>query len=327
MFRSILFYLAIFGIVSMVLLVRRQAEATQIQTPVPAVEPTTTPFVRTVGGRGIVESLGENVRIAPPVSGLVTEVFVEVGQLVTTGQALIELDSRTAKAELAIAQAQIPVLEARLNEAEAQLADRRDVFRRSSQVSTNVISETQIERDRFAVIQAESAVRRAQTEIESGKASLQRAQTLVDLLTVRAPRAGTILQVNVRPGEYASQLSVDPLVLLGQTQRLQLRVDIDEENASRIPPNTPGIAFPKGMPEFPISLTFERIEPFIVPKRSLTGQSTERVDTRVLQVIYTFSQGALPVYVGQQMDVFLDAQVGDTALQDLDQRATASKGN
>jgi len=44
-----------------------------------------------------------------------------------------------------------------------------------------------------------------------------------------------------------------------------------------------------------------------VPKRSLTGDSTERVDTRVLQVLYRFDRGDLPVYVGQQMDVFVEA--------------------
>jgi hypothetical protein len=51
-----------------------------------------------------------------------------------------------------------------------------------------------------------------------------------------------------------------------------------------------------------------RIEPYILPKRSLTGDSGERVDTRVLQVIFQFERGDTPVYAGQQMDVFLNAQ-------------------
>ena len=44
-----------------------------------------------------------------------------------------------------------------------------------------------------------------------------------------------------------------------------------------------------------------------MPKRSLTGDATERVDTRVLQVLYAFDRGDLPLYVGQQMDVFVEA--------------------
>jgi hypothetical protein len=49
------------------------------------------------------------------------------------------------------------------------------------------------------------------------------------------------------------------------------------------------------------------VEPFVVPKKSLTGDSTERVDTRVLQGLYSFDPKSLPVYVGQQMDVFIEA--------------------
>ncbi|MGH2670462.1 MAG: efflux RND transporter periplasmic adaptor subunit, partial [bacterium] len=54
-------------------------------------------------------------------------------------------------------------------------------------------------------------------------------------------------------------------------------------------------------------LTLVRFEPLIVPKRSLTGDSTERVDTRVLQALYRFERGVLPISVGQQMDVYIDA--------------------
>jgi hypothetical protein len=66
-------------------------------------------------------------------------------------------------------------------------------------------------------------------------------------------------------------------------------------------------AYVRGNREIKTPLTFFRIEPYVVPRRSLTGDSTERVDTRVLQVIYAFEGGKLPIYVGQQMDVFIDA--------------------
>src|SRR5258708_40357599 len=54
-------------------------------------------------------------------------------------------------------------------------------------------------------------------------------------------------------------------------------------------------------------LKFVRFEPFVLPKKSLTGDSTERVDTRVLQVIYRVERDDLRLFVGQQMDVFIDA--------------------
>jgi len=44
----------------------------------------------------------------------------------------------------------------------------------------------------------------------------------------------------------------------------------------------------------------------VLPKRSLTGDSQERVDTRVLQVIFAFDPGSMPVFVGQQVDVYIE---------------------
>jgi hypothetical protein len=48
-----------------------------------------------------------------------------------------------------------------------------------------------------------------------------------------------------------------------------------------------------------------RVEPFVIPKKSLTGDNTERVDTRVLQVIYALEDSTAKVFVGQQVDVYV----------------------
>jgi hypothetical protein len=56
-------------------------------------------------------------------------------------------------------------------------------------------------------------------------------------------------------------------------------------------------------------LQFVRVEPFVVPKKSLTGDTTERVDTRVLQIIYSLDPtGRPPIFVGQQVEVFIAAK-------------------
>ena len=140
------------------------------------------------------------------------------------------------------------------------------------------------------------------------------AQTNLDILTVRAPRDGVILQLNAREGEYAGTTPTDPLMILGDTDRLQIRADVDEQNAPLVVANEPAVAFLKGDTKSPIPLRFVRIEPYVVPKKSLTGDSTERVDTRVLQIIFDFARPATPVYVGQQMDVFIQRPNDTTAL-------------
>ena len=72
----------------------------------------------------------------------------------------------------------------------------------------------------------------------------------------------------------------------------------------------PGQGFVRGDAERPLQLSFVRIEPFTEPKRSLTGAGNERIDTRVLQVIYAIDSTPREVYVGQQIDVFLDKSKG-----------------
>ena len=148
----------------------------------------------------------------------------------------------------------------------------------------------------------------ARADVASAQSDLDRTTTELDRLIVRAPIAGEILKVNVRPGEFApSQALATPLIIFGDTSRLHVRIDIDEADIWRYRTDAKALATLRGNSQLKTDLRFERIEPYVVPKRSLTGDSTERVDTRVLQVLYSFERDKMPVHVGEQVDVFFDA--------------------
>ena len=284
-----------------------------IPAAVPLSEPPRAPFPKSIGGRGLVESVNENVRIAPAVAALVTKVNVKVGDEVKAGDVLIEQDTRDATAIVAAQEAEFSALQKQLAETEVSLADKRDQWNRMEKlIATKVASEDEKQRKLFAAQTAEAQFASMKARIASAEAQLNRTKVQLDLLTIRAPRDGRILQVNIRAGEYASPMTLmagamDPILILGQTEQLQLRADIDEDNASRVRPGMAAKAYIKGRRDVEIPLRFVRVEPYIVPKKSLTGESSERVDTRVLQIIYRFDRPAgAGIYVGQQMDVFLD---------------------
>lgn len=305
MLKNLTIAAALLGIVAMFLLVARLKKPDPVAPPL--VEAATAPYQAAIGARGIVESLGENVHISPLVSGVVEEVFVKVGDQVKKGDPLFRVDSRAARAAVASREAEIPVLTARLAEAEANLAEKQDFLERVTKLgSKNVASEEEVRRANFQHRAAAALQARAAAELQQGKVLLAEAQTDLDLTLVAAPRNGEILQVNIRSGEHASPNTMMEAILLGDTSALQLRADIDEDSAWRVRPGAPATAYIKGTRDKPIPLTFVRVEPYILPKKSLTGESTERVDTRVLQVIYTFPAPKTPIYVGQQMDVFID---------------------
>ncbi len=307
------FYLAIAGIVAMVMLVRKNAY--QPPAPPPLVEPSRSPFKVSVAATGLIESARENVKIAAPRPGLIQKVYVLPGAKVRKGDPLLDMDKREAAAKVETMRAQLESMRAGLAMEQVQSADMKDQLDRVAKLEKdNVASIDEFQRKQFAFKTASARIEKTGADIKSAESTLRQSETELGVLSVTAPRDGTVLQVNIREGEYANNSSTEGLMLLGETEKLQVRAEVDEQNAPLVQPSQPAAAFLKGSTENKIDLRFIRIEPFVVPKRSLTGDSLERVDTRVLQIIFEFDRPTFPVYVGQQVDIFIrsDRSVRDT---------------
>lgn len=282
---------------------------TPAQTAGPLIAPAQSPYPTFVAGAGIVEASTENIAVGSPVGAIVTTVHVVVGSRVKAGDPLFQLDDRTLRAQLAVQQAALQASRSRVGTAVASLADAKSQLALVENVTDKrAISVQDLTRRRSAVDVNEAKLTEAKTEIASAEAQVKATETELQRLTVRAPVDGQILQLKVRPGEFAATgVLAQPLILLGSVDPLNVRVDVDENDAWRVKAGTPAVAFLRGNKDIKTSLKFVRFEPYVMPKRSLTGDSTERVDTRVLQAIYSFKRGDLPIYVGQQMDVFIEA--------------------
>lgn len=317
------------------------------RNPEPPILPARNPYADALAAAGIVEARTENIAVGSATPGVVVEVRVKVGDDVVPGTPLFRLDDRQLRGDLvikeaAVAQARselvrleaeprkerIPLLVATVDEATSTVARERDALRRTEETFARKVSTEQdlIER-RERLAAAEAALARATADLELLKAgsweydrdvtraALERAEAEVakiavelDRLVVRALVGGRVLQVNVRPGEFVGAPPNQPLVILGNIDRLHVRVDIDEYDIPRFRQGAPARAVPRGSLQQEYPLEFVRVEPFVVPKKSLTGETTERVDTRVLQVIYGFDPtGRPPLFVGQQVEVFIDA--------------------
>lgn len=285
-------------------------------TPVPVAQPvsppTEAPFPSFIAGAGIVEARSQNIAIGTPLPGIVKHVFVQVGDKVKAGDPLFQIDDRDALAELGVRRAALAQAKAAVVEAEATLND-AETLRDLAEAVTDrrAISTEDLKRRRNGVLIARAKLGTAKAQVAQAEAQLQSVLTTLDRLLVRAPRDSEVLQVNERPGEFAmaGPLST-PLMILGNLDRLHIRVDIDENDAWRFRRDAEAIAYLRGNRAFKVDLTLAWVEPFVLPKKSLTGDSTERVDTRVLQVVYSFDPKQLNAYVGQQMDVFIAAPEG-----------------
>lgn len=305
LFKRISFYLAVLGVVASLYLIHAQNQ--KPKDPGPLSEPSRSSYADKVAATGLIEASRENVRIASPKAALVTHVFVKVGDSVKLNDPLFQLDDRETQAKIASLQATLAANEALVAIEHNQLEDLSDQLARIVRLERDkVATQDELKRREFGVKGAEARLASSRAQVEAIRAQLQEAKVEASVLTVRAPRDGKLLQVNVREGEFASAAALsDPLMLLGDVDRLQVRAEVDEQNAVLVAAQQPAEASLKGNSKMKMALRFVRIEPYVVPKRSLTGDSLERVDTRVLQIIYEFDQPQFPVYVGQQVDVFI----------------------
>ncbi len=297
-------------------------------TTSPRVAPAAAAFRESVAAVGMIEANTENISLSAPIPGVVERVHVAVGQDVQAGTPLVKLDTRALEAALAARRSELRAQIAAVRTAEAlarrsrtALADVQRTLKFAEAVSDpRSISAEELTRRRSAVESAEADVNAAeagivaaQAAVATAEAAIKAAETDIARSTITAPVAGRILQVRLRPGEFASAGAAHPWMVLGNVTPLHVRVDVDEHEAWRVQPGAAAVAHVRGNARLRVTARFVRFEPLIVPKQSLTGGSAERVDTRVLQVIYRIDDSDLPLYVGQQMDVFIDAAQPETA--------------
>lgn len=279
------------------------------ETNAPPSPPPVSPFAHQVAAEGLVESSSENICVGTSLSEVVTEVPVVVGQTVKCGQTLFKLDDRQLQAELAARKSDLAVAETQVKVDAALLDDARQQFKFAETLTDKrAISSEEFAKRRYAAAEAQARLDAATAQVGAATAQVRNVATEIERSTVRAPIDGEVLQVKIHVGEYApAGVTATPLILLGRLKPLNIRVDVDEHEAWRVSPKAKAVATVRGNANLKTPVTFVRFEPFVVPKKSLTGDSTERVDTRVLQVIYRVDNEALPLFVGQQMDVFIEA--------------------
>lgn len=269
-----------------------------------------------VAGTGIVEPSSEVIDIGTALAGLVTDVRVRPGDLVEKGAPLFIVDDRAARARLQEASAAIN--EARQAIAEAQSAQstatrQLELYRAIDDAAA--VSRAEVIRAEGEASAANSRLALARARLGAAQAAANSARTELGRLTVRAPIAGEILAVNIHPGEYVSTLGTAaiPFIQMGETRPLHVRIDVDEDEALRVKMGAPAQISPRGGAEDQIEASFIRAEPQVVPKKSLTNAAQERVDVRVLQLIYALPQDARGTYrVGQQVDAFIPSQQDDS---------------
>jgi HlyD family secretion protein len=292
---------------------------------------------------GRVEPAGGEIKIAAPTMGVIGEVLVKANDKVAAGDPLIRLADSEAQARLATAEAQVgmrkrsrndeaaPTRAAARRRAEDAVADADKAVWDAQAVLDKAVIDRRAGRASDADLDAaRTALSRAQDRLKQQKAELRRieadANTLlpsfsegqlnvaraevaaaaaaVEKLTIRAPVAGTVLQVNAKPGELASPSNPQALLVLGDISALRVRAELDERDFGEIKIGQPVLvraaAF-RGR-EFAGKVAF--IAPIVEQGRiNARGSQRNVSDVDVVEVLIDLAQ-ADPLAIGMKVDVY-----------------------
>jgi HlyD family secretion protein len=290
---------------------------------------------------GRIEPISGEIKIGPPVAGVIREVFVKAGEKVTTDEPLIRLADREAQARIASAEAQIALRKRARNDqapsskaadrrkaedavadAKKEVVDARAAFDRTAlERHAGRASDADIEAAQAALLRAQDRARQLHAELRKleqdsatplptqtegqlnvARTELWAAEAAAEKLTIRAPISGMVLQVNAKAGEVAAPNAAQPLVVMGDTSALRVRAELDERDFGEIKVGQAVSVRPDAFRGREFPGKVAFIAPLVEPSRSGRGQRNQ-TDVDIVEVLVDLTEPA-PLSVGMKADVY-----------------------
>ena len=282
------------------------------------------PVGQFIGGNGIVEPADRETKVASQVPGRIAAIAVKEGQFVHAGDELVRLESAAEQAAYDATVADVNAAQAdltrvlhgnRREDVEAALAA-ADAAKDRAQLSAGVLERTervaasggvtadeldrarrQAAADRALSLQsiAQSRAAVAGSRVEDVLAARARyggavahrdqAKAVLDQRIIRAPIDGEILQVKYRVGEYQAPGAQDPLVIMGDTRTIRVRMDVDERDLARVRMGAHAIVRAPAFPGTDFAAHVVEIGSKMGRKNVRSDDPTERNDTKILEVV------------------------------------------
>ncbi len=298
-----------------------------------------------IGGNGVVEPAQRETKVAAQVTAVVREVKVVEGQQVSRGDVLVRLDDTVERAAVESAEADLAAEQASLQrtlkglrvedrdavQAEADAAKSRaelaaSVLGRTEQLAkTGAVTTDELDRARRAAqteqasYQATNARLRAavagsrsedigfqRARVLAAQARVNQAKASLERLTVRSPIDGEVLQVKIREGELYSFQGTEPLVVMGDTRQLRVRMDVDERDISQLAVGAEAYVTADAFGAEKFSGKVLEVGRRFGRKNVRTDDPVEKNDTKILEVIIALDSN-LRLVPGQRVTAFVTA--------------------
>jgi HlyD family secretion protein len=291
---------------------------------------------------GRVEPWSGEIKIAAPVVGRIGEVLVKVNDKVFAGEPLMRLEDDETRARLPAAEAQVALRKRARNDqrpsgraanrrqAEDAVADTEQTVVEARSTLDNAAAAKRAESGSDADIDtARAKLTRAQDRLKQQKADLRRIETdfgaplpsqtegqlniaraellgieaAIEKMTIRAPIAGTVLQINAKPGELATPAAAQPLLLLGDISAMRVRAELDERDFGEIKIGQAVLVRAAAFREREFAGKVLSIAPIVQSSRISSRDQRNLTDVSVAEVMVDLAEPG-PLAVGMKVDVY-----------------------
>lgn len=253
--------------------------------------------------RGKIEAQGGLVIIQPAQDGNIVRLPVSEGQQVAAGAVLAELDSRNAQIELNEAEARLQQTQAQAQAANLPLASSRDLAQRLRQAAEAGASDVQRAdeaQQRAQQLQAVATV--ANSDVAIARERLEGAKQRLAARTLRAPQAGTVIQLDATIGTQVLAQGGKPLMTLLPAKPAQVRAELNESFVGQVKPGMRAeVSFEADPQRKPLKARVLRVGQVFVNSR-LGDDGNPRSNLRVVDCVLTFDE-AQDVRIGQNVRV------------------------
>ncbi len=286
--------------------VSNQAAARKAKAAAASAQAAPSPYAAIANGKADVE--GGIIQVAARRAGVIQDVLVQEGDVVTRGQVLARLEddqprlaSERAVAEVRQARAALALLRVQLS------AARREHRRLEALAPSNFVAAQKLDQTRDAMREAEARITAQQAMVDTAQARANEARYDQELSVIRAPAEGRIVRRYANPGAGASTLNVSNMFDLEPRAGRIVRAEIAEGSLSQVAIGQSVQMSPESDPAKIYPGKVVRRAAVFGARKLQSDDPTERTDDRVVEVVVDSS--GTPFLIGQRILVkFVKAQ-------------------
>ena len=147
------------------------------------------------------------------------------------------------------------------------------------------------------------APNRFEAALIAGRADVTLAETMLDHTRIRAPIAGTILQVNAKVGELVVASPDQPLVVMGDMSLVRVRAEVDEQDVGKLRLGQRVFVRSAAYPGRDFEGKVAEMAPSLALPRMGSRGARRPTDVEVMEVVIHLD-GAVPLLPGMRVDAF-----------------------